>query len=169
MKIGVVDTGVDASSPYLNPAGFRYPAGFPKGDKKLTTPKVIVAKVFPGPVRDKKSNQAFDATRAARHARLRHRGRRREHDRSGRSRPPAVTGLSGVAPKAWIGNYRVFTVPTPLGHEADTPEIVEAFEAPSTDGMNVINFSGGGPQTDPANDAMYRDDPQHRRSPASCR
>ena len=68
---------------------------------------------------------------------------------------PRVTDLSGVAPKAWIGNYRVFTVPTPLGHEANTPEIVNAFEAAVADGMNVINFSGGGPQTDPANDAMY--------------
>src|SRR6185312_10589787 len=65
-----------------------------------------------------------------------------------------TTGLSGVAPKAWIGNYRVFTVPTPLGHQANTPEIVHAFEAAVSDGMNVINFSGGGPQTDPANDAM---------------
>src|SRR5205807_7616550 len=68
---------------------------------------------------------------------------------------PAVSNLSGVARKAWIGNYRVFTVPTPLGHEANTPEIVHAFEAAVADGMNVINFSGGGPQTDPANDAMY--------------
>src|SRR5439155_24135525 len=68
---------------------------------------------------------------------------------------PAVANLSGVAPMAWIGNYRVFTVPTPLGHEADTPEIVSAFDAAVADGMNVINFSGGGPQTDPANDAMY--------------
>jgi len=62
IKIAVVDTGVDSSSPFLNPAGFTYPAGFPKGDTKLTTPKVIVAKVFPGPVRDKNSTKAFDAT-----------------------------------------------------------------------------------------------------------
>ena len=32
MKIAVVDTGVDPTSPFLNPAGFSYPAGFPKGD-----------------------------------------------------------------------------------------------------------------------------------------
>jgi subtilisin family serine protease len=65
-----------------------------------------------------------------------------------------TTGLSGVAPRAWIGNYRVFTVPTPIGHVANTPEIVAAFESAVTDGMDVINFSGGGPQTDPINDAM---------------
>src|SRR5205085_11524683 len=34
-------------------------------------------------------------------------------------------------------------------------ELVAAFESAVADGMNVINFSGGGPQTDPANDAMY--------------
>ena len=31
---------------------------------------------------------------------------------------------------------------------------MSAFESAVADGMNVINFSGGGPETDPANDAM---------------
>ncbi len=155
MKIGVVDTGVDPTSPFLAPAGFSYPDGFPKGDAKLTTPKVIVARVFPGPVRDASSEKAFDNTEP--HGT--HVSGIAAGD-SGTNAPagpdhPATSGLSGVAPKAWIGNYRVFTVPTPLGHEANTPEIVAAFESAVTDGMNVINFSGGGPQTDPANDAMY--------------
>ena len=41
-----------------------------------------------------------------------------------------MTGLSGVAPNAWIGNYRVFNVPT-VGNTAQTPEIIAAFEAAS--------------------------------------
>ncbi len=65
-----------------------------------------------------------------------------------------TAGLSGVAPRAQIGNYRVFNVPTPVGHVSNTPEIVAAFEAAVRDGMDVINFSGGGPQTDPASDAL---------------
>ncbi|MFL5953564.1 MAG: S8 family serine peptidase [Gaiellaceae bacterium] len=155
MKIAVVDTGVDSSSPFLNPAGFAYPTGFPRGNAKLTTPKVIVAKVFPGAVRDKNSTKAFDPSEP--HGT--HVSGIAAGD-EGTSAPaggdhPAVSNLAGVAPKAWIGNYRVFTVPTPLGHQASTPEIVQAFEAAVADGMNVINFSGGGPQTDPANDAMY--------------
>jgi len=155
IKIAVVDTGVDSSSPFLNPAGFSYPPGFPKGDTKLTTPKVIVAKVFPGPVRDASSNKAFDKTEPhGTHVSGIAAGDENTTAPAGVDHPE-VTGLSGVAPKAWIGNYRVFTIPTPLGHEANTPEIVEAFEAAVADGMNVINFSGGGPQTDPANDAMY--------------
>ena len=56
----------------------------------------------------------------------------------------------------YIGNYRVFNVPLPLGGccSGTTPEIVAAFEAAVTDGMDVINFSGGGPQADPRTDAM---------------
>ena len=154
IKIAVVDTGVDSSSPFLNPTGFSYPAGFPKGDTKLTTAKVIVAKVFPGPVRDKSSNKAFDpAEPHGTHVSGIAAGDEGTAAPAGPDHP-ATANLSGVAPKAWIGNYRVFTVPTPLGHQANTPEIVHAFEAAVADGMNVINFSGGGPQTDPANDAM---------------
>jgi minor extracellular serine protease Vpr len=155
IKIAVVDTGVDSTSPFLNPAGFSYPAGFPRGDTKLTTPKVIVARSFPGPVRDKLSAAAFDKTEPhGTHVSGIAAGDEGTNAPAGPDHP-AVANLSGVAPKAWIGNYRVFTVPTPLGHQANTPEIVHAFEAAVADGMNVINFSGGGPQTDPANDAMY--------------
>jgi subtilisin family serine protease len=155
VKIGVVDTGIDTTSPFLDPAGFSYPPGFPKGDTRHTTPKVIVARVFPGPVRDAKSNQVFDDTEPhGTHVAGIAAGDEGTTAPAGPDHP-RVTGLSGVAPKAWLGNYRVFTVPTPVGHEADTPEIVQAFEAAVADGMDVINFSGGGPQTDPANDAMY--------------
>src|ERR671931_173334 len=49
VKIGIVDDGVDQNNPFFDPSGFSYPAGFPKGQTNLTTPKVIVAKAFPGP------------------------------------------------------------------------------------------------------------------------
>ena len=155
IKIGVVDTGVDSTNPYLDPAGFSYPPGFPKGDKALTTPKVIVARDFPGPGSGAAGRKAFDSSEPhGTHVAGIAAGDAGTTAPAGPDHPQAV-GLSGVAPKAWIGNYRVFNVPTPLGDEADTPEIIEAFEAAVADGMNVINFSGGGPQTDPANDAMY--------------
>ena len=154
VKIAVVDTGVDQTNPFLNPSGFAYPPGFPKGDTKLTTPKVIVARVFPGAIRDRRSNQAFDPTEPhGTHVAGIAAGDAGTTAPAGTDHP-TVADLSGVAPKAWIGNYRVFTEPTPLGHEADTPEIVQAFESAVADGMNVINFSGGGPETDPANDAL---------------
>ena len=155
IKIAVVDDGIDQTNTFFNPAGFTYPSGFPKGNTSYTTAKVIAAEVFPGPNAGKPGSlpldpkSSFHGTHVAGIAA----GVAGTTAPAGESHP-LVTGLSGVAPRAWLGNYRVFTVPTPIGHVANTPEIVAAFEAAVKDGMNVINFSGGGPQIDPANDAL---------------
>ena len=155
MKIAIVDDGVDPANRFFAPNGFRYPRGFPKGGRKWTTPKVIVARAFVGAGADKRSRLALDR-QASFHG---------THvagiaaGNAGTTAPnggdhPRTTDLSGVAPRAQIGNYRVFNVPSPIGHVGNTPEIVAAFEAAVRDGMDVINFSGGGPQTDPASDAL---------------
>jgi minor extracellular serine protease Vpr len=155
IKIGVVDDGVDETNPFFNPAGLSYPAGFPKGARRWTTPKVIVARAFPGPGSGRRGRlpidlrESFHGTHVAGIA----------AGVAGTTSPggedhPRVDGLSGVAPGASIGNYRVFNVPSPVGNIANAPEIIAAFEAAVRDGMDIINFSGGGPETDPANDAL---------------
>jgi minor extracellular serine protease Vpr len=155
IKIGIVDDGVDSTNPFLNPAGYSYPAGFPKGGRKWTTPKVIVARAFPGPNSGRPGRLPIDreASFHATHVAGIAAGDSGTCSPGGRDHPPTC-GLSGVAPRAWIGNYRVFNVPTPIGHVANTPEIAAAFEFAVRDGMDVINFSGGGAETEPANDAM---------------
>jgi minor extracellular serine protease Vpr len=155
IKIGIVDDGIDVSNPFFNPATFTYPAGFPRGARAYTTPKVIVARAFPGPNSGRQGRlplyrpASFHGTHVAGIA----------AGDAGTNAPPgpdhpAVSGLSGVAPRAWLGNYRVFNAPTAGGYDAFTPQIVAAFEAAVNDGMDVINFSGGGPEPDPATDAL---------------
>ena len=155
IRIGIVDDGVDNKNPFLAPDGLTYPAGFPRGGKKWTTPKVIVARAFPGPNSGRRGRLPIDrqASFHATHVAGIAAGDAGTCSPGGRDHPPTC-GLSGVAPRAYIGNYRVFNVPTPIGQIANTPEIAAAFESAVRDGMDVINFSGGGAETEPANDAM---------------
>ncbi len=155
MKIGIVDDGVDAGNAFFDPSGFAFPTGFPKGNTAFTTPKVIVARSFPAFGTPESASLPFDpdssfhGTHVAGIA----------AGIAGTTAPagsdhPETAGLSGVAPRAWIGNYRVFSLPTLSGDSANTPEIIAAFEQAVLDGMDVINFSAGGPEIEPANDAL---------------
>lgn len=157
IKIGVVDDGVDHLNPFFNPSGYAYPAGFPKGQRTYTTAKVIAARSFPGPGSGPRGRLPLDrlASFHGTHVAGIAAGNSGTSSPGGRDHPPTA-GLSGVAPKAWIGNYRVFTIPTAIGHIADTPEIVAAFESAVRDGMDVINFSGGGAATEPRTDALIQ-------------
>lgn len=163
VKVAVVDDGVDHEHPFLRPEGLSYPPGFPKGPSGSTTPKVIVARGFAGPGansapldRDKSFHGTHVAGIIAGVRTDVPAGRPGQCVEAQGGCHPAVPGLEGVAPRAYIGNYRVFNVPLPLGGccSANTPEIVAAFEAAVRDGMDVINFSGGGPQADPRTDGL---------------
>ncbi len=165
VKVAVVDDGVDHEHPFLSPTGFSYPPGFPKGVTGSTTPKVIAARGFAGPRANSSPldrEQSFHGTHVAGIiAGVKTdvpAGRTGSCSESSGGCHPAVDDLEGVAPRAFIGNYRVFNVPepSPLGGccSANSPEIVAAFEAAVRDGMDIINFSGGGPQADPRTDIL---------------
>ncbi len=155
LKIGLVDDGIEQSHPYLNPSGFSYPAGFPKGNTAFTTPKVIVARAFPSPSTHwKYADRPFDpalsfhATHVAGIA-------AGDHD------TPTVSGggsrISGVAPKAYLGNYKALTVPTEgFGLDGNSPEIAKAIDQAVADGMNVINLSIAEPEVEPRRDIVVR-------------
>jgi subtilisin family serine protease len=152
-KIGIIDDGVDQAHPFFSPKGFTYPAGFPKGQKAYTTQKVIVARTFaPADETWKYARRPFDpkysdhATHVAGIA-------AGDFDTlaTGRER------LSGVAPKAWIGNYKALTVPTrQFGLDGNSPEIAAAIEQAVKDGMDVLNLSLGEPEIQPSRDVVVR-------------
>ena len=109
IKIGIIDDGVDQAHPFFNPAGYTMPPGFPKGDASFTSAKVIAARAFSPPTNTWKygsvpfdPEQSEHATHVAGIA-------------AGDYSPGAIPGrgpLSGVAPNAYLGNYKVLTVPT---------------------------------------------------------
>ena len=156
MKIGIIDDGIDVEHPYFDDAGLVMPAGFPKGSAGFTSAKVIVARTFPpagadwpNATRPFDPVESFHGTHVAGIAAGRH----------GTLVPASFgnpkTTISGVAPLAYLGNYRALTIPTDsVGLNGDSPELVAAIEAAVADGMDVINLSLGEPEIEPSLDAV---------------
>jgi subtilisin family serine protease len=152
MKIAIIDDGVEADHPYFDPNGFQYPPGFPKGETQLATPKVIVQRTFtpPSPTWKYAStpfdpSNSFHATHVAGIAAGVH----------GVQVGPST--LSGIAPNAYIGNYKALTIPTPgFGLDGNSAEIAAAIESAVSDGMDVINLSLGEPEVEPSRDLVVK-------------
>jgi len=136
VKVGIVDTGIDARHPCFSDTGF--PKTKQLGDTRLTNDKVIVAKVF-----NNKLNQShYDATAVQEHGT--HVAGTVACDLM---TPAVVEGVnipydpSGVAPGAQLGSYNIFPGDVT---SARTEDILNALQAAADDGMDVINMSLGG-------------------------
>ncbi len=136
VKVGVIDTGIDISHPCFSDAG--YPAQTQLGDHNFTNNKVIVARVF--------NNQSprFGYTPAP----IQEHGTHVAGTVACNLDTPATVdgvtipyGVSGVAPRALLGNYTVFP-----GEDGDarSEDILNALEAAYADGMDIVNLSLGG-------------------------
>jgi len=130
IKIGIIDTGIDHTHVMFDDERFELPEGYPLGDPEFTNKKIIVARVFT------KNGDAFeDSTPRDRNGH----GTHVASCAAGNSNTLSPLGLiSGLAPQAQLGNYKVFT------DEFTTLEqIVAALEACVEDGMDVVNLSLG--------------------------
>ena len=153
MKIAVIDEGIDQTHPFFSPAGYTMPAGFPKGQTAYTTAKVIVARAFP-PARPvwKHASKPFDPEHSSH-------GTHVAGIAAGNANTPAEGArISGVAPRAYLGNYKALTIPTDadVGLDGNSPELVAAIEAAVADGMDVINMSLGEPEIEPSRDIVVK-------------
>jgi subtilisin family serine protease len=153
MKIAIVDDGIDQTHPFFAPAGYAYPAGFPKGQTAYTTPKVIVARAFaPATPVYANAKLPFDPD-------LSDHGIHVAGIAAGNNNTPTRTGafrLSGIAPRAYLGNYKALGIPSQFGANGNSPELAAAIEAAVRDGMDVINLSLGETEIDPSRDLVAR-------------
>ena len=151
MKIGIIDTGVDPRHAFFDPAGYTMPTGFPKGQVQYTTAKVIVARAFAPPTAQTRAARlAFDATESGH-------GTHVAGIAAGNADTRATGGriVSGVAPRAYIGNYKALVrTDSGLSPNGNSPELVAAIEAAVADGMDVINLSLGEPEIEPRRDIV---------------
>ena len=161
IKIGIIDTGIDQTHPAFQDSSLVAPAGFPVCDVPptdcpnlpsncaYTSNKVIVARSYvceivfadvPASATDTASASRPDDLSA------------RDLDGHGTAVASVAAGvtttyngtqITGVAPKAFLGNYKVF------GSDDVNPNgsgnILQALEDAVTDGMDVVNLSLGSP------------------------
>ncbi|NLG50230.1 MAG: S8 family serine peptidase, partial [Chloroflexi bacterium] len=139
VKIAIIDSGIDIHHPMFDSSTFAYPAGYPRGDGRYTTPKVIVSRAYfrPNDAPAPGESTPLPGPKAGSH------GTHIAGIAAGRpvsARYGEVSApISGVAPRAWLMNYRVF-YPTAAGtaEVAYSPEILQAIEDAVGDGADVI-------------------------------
>jgi len=148
-KIAILDTGIDHTHPAFNDETLAPPPGYPicsGEDCNFTNNKIIVARSYVRMLAagSSPSDPAADS---------------RPDDYSPRDREGHGTAVAsiaaasgstgpisfrGVAPKAWIGNYKIYGTPGVNDFTTDDV-IIQALEDAISDGMDIISFSTGGP------------------------
>ena len=151
IKIAIIDTGIDQTHPAFQDASLAMPAGYPicsGADCAFTSNKVIVARSYVRLVAagTDPQNPAADS---------------RPDDYSPRDRighgtavascaagmpvmSPAGLTLTGIAPKAYLGNYKIFGSPEVNETTPDDP-IIMALEDALNDHMDIASLSLGSP------------------------
>jgi subtilisin family serine protease len=141
VKIAILDTGIDLSNPLFSDADYEMPEGFPKfnnDNQQFTNKKVIAAKSFVSGTSSAEDENGHGTNVAGIAA--------------GNFGTPSPLGLiSGVAPRAYLGNYRVLN----SAGSGRSDLIADAIEQAAEDGFDVLNMSLGG-EADPELNVLDR-------------
>ena len=145
VKIAVIDTGIDHQHAAFQDPWLEMPEGYPRvareEHRQYTNNKIIVARTYEsllgndgGTPRDDMGHGTAVAMAAA----------------GVRNRGP-LAEIVGAAPRAWLGNYKVFTASS---ETTRTDVILKAIDDAVADGMDVINLSVGTPLTPRPSDSI---------------
>jgi uncharacterized protein (TIGR03437 family) len=170
IKIGILDSGIDQNHPAFQDSTLTMPAGFPKctnghpEDCAYTNNKVIVARSYVRLV----SAGSNPANNAADDIPDDYSPRDRDGHGTGVASAAAAVQIStpafsttgqalviqGMAPKAYLGNYKIAGSPG-VAEGASEQSMIQAVEDAVTDGMDVITTSWGSPAlSDAASDPL---------------
>jgi len=154
LKIAIIDTGIDQTKPSFQDSSLTAPSGYPVCDVQsncaFTNSKVIVARSYVSDIVDADVTDSSDPAAQDRPDDL----SARDLDGHGTGVASVAAGvsvsfngttISGVAPKAFLGNYKIF------GSDDVNPNgagnIISAVDDAITDGMDILNLSLGSPAT----------------------
>jgi len=157
VRIGIIDSGIDHRHPAFQDAGLTAPAGFPRcgpaeiGDcANWTNSKVIVARSYvnllnfqfgTGP-QDTRPDDVTPRDRVGH-------GTMAAMLAAGVRTPASNVVIGGVAPKAYLGSYKIFGAPG-VNEDTYSNVIIAALNDARTDGMDIVTLSLGSPAGYPA-------------------
>ena len=133
VKIAIIDSGIDDTHPAFQDASLSPPAGFPKGDAQYTNGKIIVARsyqpMFPLPDDPTPRDRSGHGTALAMIA-------------AGETNKGPLATITGVAPKAWLGNYKIFGTPG-VNDYTSYSAVIQALEDAVADHMDIALLAFG--------------------------
>ena len=150
VKIAILDTGIDQNHPAFRDFSASAPAGFPKckadnGDCAFTNNKVIAARSYVDLLNfafgtDAVNTRPDDNTPRDR---IGH-GTATAMVAAGQEHDSPVGRISGVAPRAFLGNYKVFGS-RGVNDTTYPSVVVKALEDAIADGMDIASLNLGAP------------------------
>jgi subtilisin family serine protease len=154
VKVAVIDSGIYTPNPCFDDAGYTAPPGYPRGDTRFTNNKVIVARAYfrpddppkaddatalPGPGDNDHGTHVSGTIACNANTHITYSG--------------VPLTISGVAPHAYLMNYRVFYQSNSTedfeNGNAYVAELAQAIEDAVTDGADVISNSWGASYQNP--------------------
>src|ERR1017187_1244942 len=145
VRIGIIDTGIDQNHPGFKDTGFTPPAGFPAGDTGYTNNKVIVARSYVSMLTD--SDPVYSTPDDLSPRDRQGHGTAIAMIAAGVQNAGPLATITGVAPKAFLGNYKVFGSPG-VNEYTYRSAWIQALTDAVNDRMDIVTLSLG--EGDPA-------------------
>ena len=133
VKIAIIDSGIDETHPAFQDASLQPPPGYPMGQTAYTNGKIVVARSYE-PIfflpddttpRDRSGHGTALAMIAA-----------------GETNTGLLATITGVAPKAWLGNYKIFGTPG-VNDNTTYAAAIQALEDAVADHMDIAVVAFG--------------------------
>ncbi|MBK5291974.1 MAG: S8 family serine peptidase [Acidobacteriia bacterium] len=144
VKIGILDTGIDQAHPAFQDAALRPPTGYPRcreADCAFTNSKVIVARSYVDLLVLGEQPEFSRPDDLSARDRVGH-GTATAMVAAGARHESPLGAMSGIAPKAFLGNYKVFGSPG-VNDVTFDDVIIRALDDAVNDGMDIAVLSLG--------------------------